>query len=116
MLRLVASILLIALLASCPIVCGTAHAASCDRAEPHPASDDASGFPTPANDDDCLCNGALKAGDADRSAAEISVGPLGSTIATPLPTLLLPLRIVALPLASRRNAAIAPPVRAILRC
>lgn len=65
-LRCVLSATLIVLLATCPIVCGTADAHAPVRGElgdahgapGHP------GLPAPANDDDCLCNGALKAGES----------------------------------------------------
>jgi hypothetical protein len=59
------SLLLIALLASCPIVCGTAHARSGDDGGGHGhAKAPGSPLPAPANDDDCACNGAVKAADA----------------------------------------------------
>lgn len=63
--RLTLSLFLVFLLASCPIVCGTAHASSGEQAGHSHASGDGghSGLPAPANDDDCLCNGALRASD-----------------------------------------------------
>lgn len=57
------SLLLIVLLASCPIVCGTAHALAGDQdtVGHHHGPNGKSSLPAPANDDDCLCNGAIKA-------------------------------------------------------
>jgi hypothetical protein len=53
------STILIVLLATCPIVCGTA-----DDHAPSGRMTGQSPLPAPANDDDCLCNGALKVGDS----------------------------------------------------
>ena len=60
--RSVLSAILIGLLATCPIVCGTADAHASEGGDAHGAAGQ-SDLPTPANDDDCLCNGALKTGD-----------------------------------------------------
>lgn len=67
------ALILIILLASCPIVCGTAGAAFgitvCDHApngdHDHPASH-------PVNDDCCACNGALR---VDDTAQELTTPP-----------------------------------------
>lgn len=63
--HLVLPSILIVLLATCPIVCGTADACVCVQGEVGVAhgTPGQSGLPAPANDDDCLCNGALKAGE-----------------------------------------------------
>ena len=78
------SAILVVLLATCPIVCGTADAHAPVRGEAcdgHGAPGQ-SGLPAPANDDDCLCNGALKAGD---TASDLGLGatsqPLSHSLA-----------------------------------
>jgi hypothetical protein len=65
------SLLLISLVGSCPIVCGTAHAASCDHgAGSHHPRGERSDLPAPANDDDCVCNGAIKVKARDTAGSE----------------------------------------------
>ena len=64
--RIAIALILVSLLASCPIACGTAHAAACGHGGERHGSDhrDRSDMPAPANDDDCICNGAIKSADA----------------------------------------------------
>lgn len=70
--RLLLTGLLVAVLASCPIVCGTVIA--------HVDHGGASGAPHPVNDDDCLCNGALKAGGKDSLAPLLALDRLDATV------------------------------------
>ena len=72
--RTVFVLTLIALLAACPLLCGTAGEVA--GAETHGA------IPGPVNDDDCLCNGALKAADGDLRTAglDLTTWPPGSAL------------------------------------
>ncbi|MEO6811623.1 MAG: hypothetical protein ABI353_21125 [Isosphaeraceae bacterium] len=83
------ALILVGLLASCPIVCGTAGAAFgitlCDHApngdHDHPASH-------PVNDDCCACNGALRVDDAplDLTTPQPDGLPVPSAVLSPSPT------------------------------
>jgi hypothetical protein len=112
--RFALSAILIGLLATCPIVCGTA-----DEHAPDGQAHSQSGLPTPANDDDCLCNGALKAGDAswDLSLGHHDLGPALSLAGFALPTVALaPVTLPRL-LAQVRSGDAAGDARStILRC
>ncbi len=71
------SLLLIGLIASCPIVCGTAHDPSSDDGHHHASGGDHP-LPAPVNDDCCVCNGALACspGNASHSLGlDLSAGP-----------------------------------------
>ncbi len=83
------SLILITLLASCPIVCGTAHALSGDDGGGHGhGRAPGSSLPAPANDDDCACNGAVKSADAWSSAGLSDLAlSLDSPFGLPLPDL-----------------------------
>ena len=55
--RVLTNLLLVSLLASCPVLCGSAGEVlglHCDHHSTSPTPG-----PVPANDDDCVCNGAL---------------------------------------------------------
>jgi hypothetical protein len=69
-LRFALCLVLIAVLASCPIVCGAVEASLGLRDGTHgPVGDGDHPVPYPVNDDDCVCNGALKSDDAAPVAA-----------------------------------------------
>lgn len=76
MFRVSFAMILVGLLASCPIACGTAHASSCAHGGERHREDhrDRSDLPAPANDDDCLCNGAIKAADSTGSYGSFPLG------------------------------------------
>ena len=115
------SVILIGLLATCPIVCGTADAHAPNHGEARDAHGAAgqSGLPTPANDDDCLCNGVLKAGD---TASDLDFGSLSQPLLVAMSGFALPtasLAPVELParLAQIRSGDAAGGARStILRC
>lgn len=84
---------LIGLLASCPIVCGTSHSSNgCAGSHRHDEGG-SSPLPAPANDDDCLCNGALKAS-SDRPALDGPTDRVDYPVApaSPFASLRLPAR------------------------
>jgi hypothetical protein len=63
--RILTNILLITMLASCPVLCGSAGEVlglHCGHSQAHSAQ--APLVPSPSNDDDCVCNGAIRASDA----------------------------------------------------
>ena len=113
------SLILVVLLATCPIVCGTAHAGiSFDEGHAH-GHDGRSGLPAPANDDDCLCNGALKTADITSTfGVDSDWQPMPfAMVAEFYSSLLLPLAVVSVDaptLDLGRHFSTAR--RAILRC
>ena len=85
--RLALALVLVGLLASCPIVCGTAQAAACHHGggtHRHVDSErERSDLPVPANDDDCICNGAIKAAESARSPGLTATVPSPEWIPIP---------------------------------
>jgi hypothetical protein len=96
--RFVLSLLLVSLLASCPVLCGSAGEVlglHCEHTKAHAQS--ATPGPIPANDDDCVCNGALLHCHADLRVADLNPDALPFCLdATCGEVLVIQLRLIAL--------------------